>query len=413
MKHLLNLFMILIVALNLVGCAALDSDCKPMKCKPNDNQSWCKQPIKKITYNGQEMGILTYLVSVIQTALKDTSKKIFEKITGDSSYKKVLAGSAILFIAIYGIAIALGLAQPSPYELASRVVKIGAIFYLLGTWDNFNNTVASFFEDLTSELTAAFASAIVNTAGGGGGDSITALDVFNFVDDKVLGVLLGPRFSIMMGGIMTASATGFMVGLLLLSVIMSYLWNVIMMIQIYIMSAIARALLYAIFPVFLVFLFFKQTQSLFEGWLKQLINFTLQPVFLVAFMALFNGIFFNYLDTMFSDDYEICYEKESTNGQVTTLTDFYIHKVGEAKGKPKDPIQLSEAMDMFTFFVIIMLGFIMVKMNTWAVQAASQLSEGAITFSNTMAGNNQFASKVTEGFGNQLRKAAGIGKGKG
>ena len=80
---------------------------------------------------------------------------------------------------------------------------------------------------------------------------------------------------------------------------------------------------------------------------------------------------------------------------------------------PLKPIPISETMDMFTFFVVIMLGTIMTKMNQWAVQAASQLSEGSITFSNTMASKNQMVGDLTKKFGDTLRGNPGGGGGKG
>ena len=280
------------------------------------------------------------------------------------------------------------------------------IFFLLTSWSNFYGIVVDFFESLTSNLTTVFTTAIVNSATSQTG-STTAYDVFNFVDDKVLGTLLSVRFAVIIGGMLTVSGVGLIVGVLLLSVVMSYVWTLIMAVQIYIMSSIARALLYAIAPVFLIFLLFSQTKSLFEGWLKQLINFTLQPILLVGFMAFMNGVFFNYLDTIFKPGYQMCSQREQTEGQAIRLYDFKIQRTIE--GKPANPpIQITEVMDMFTLFVIIMLGTVMVKMNQWAVQAAAQLSEGGITFSNTMSANSQMAGDITKGAGDALRKAGGI-----
>ena len=414
MKQLLILCLLCTISLLMVGCSDKGS-CYDLRCKPSDQG--CKQPLPKIDYTppggaATKLGVVSYIVQVIQDTVIGTasnpgaSQRIFEKIVNDSSFKKVVTACMTLFVAMYGIAIALGIAQPSPMELVVRAAKMALIFFLLTSWSNFYGIVVDFFESLTSNLTTVFTTAIVNSATSQTG-STTAYDVFNFVDDKVLGTLLSVRFAVIIGGMLTVSGVGLIVGVLLLSVVMSYVWTLIMAVQIYIMSSIARALLYAIAPVFLIFLLFSQTKSLFEGWLKQLINFTLQPILLVGFMAFMNGVFFNYLDTMFKPGYQMCSQREQTEGQAIRLYDFKIQRTIE--GKPANPpIQITEVMDMFTLFVIIMLGTVMVKMNQWAVQAAAQLSEGGITFSNTMSANSQMAGDITKGAGDALRKAGGI-----
>ena len=410
MKRLLTLFLVCAFSLGLVGCAGVDEDmCYKLKCDAAD--ATCQQPMPKINYNGKPLGTISYIVTVVQDKIGESSKIIFENITGNADYKKVVRGMMTLFIAMYGIAIALGIAQPSPLELVIRVAKMTIIFYLLGGagggYANFEGMVHDFFEGLTHGLSSVFTTAIVSSAGGGGG-AVTDLDVFNFIDTKILGLLLSVRFTTLMGALLTISGVGMIVGLLLFSVILQYIWTLVMAVQIYIMSAIARALLYALAPVFIIFLLFKQTQSLFEGWLKQLINFSLQPVLLVGFLAFFNGIFFNYLDTMFKPDFKVCAGVRDKSGQVWHLSDFYL--AGPDGKRPEKEIQISETVDMFTLFVVVMLGTIMVKMNQWAVQSAAQLSEGGITFGNTMAANAQMAGNITQGAGKVGREVF-MGKG--
>jgi type IV secretory pathway VirB6-like protein len=408
MKQFLTLFFICFISLFAVGCSDT-STCYNLTCAPNDTA--CKQEMPKTTYRptGEKLGVISYIVTVIQDTVKGSSEKIFTKIIEDSSFKNLVTACMMLFVAIYGISIALGIAQPSPMELVIRILKMAVIYYLLTSWPNFQKLVGDFFDILTTELSTIFTTAVVSSASGETGTTVTPMDVFNFIDDKVLGTLLSVRFAVIVGAMFSISGVGLIVGLLLFSVVLSYLWTVIMAVQIYIMAGIARALLYAISPVFIIFLLFNQTKPLFEGWIKQLINFSLQPVLLVGFMAFFNGVFFNYLDVMFKPGYKVCSERQQTEGQVVRLHSFRLER--ENEGPPKEPIQITEVMDMFTLFVVIMLGTIMVKMNQWAVQAASQLSEGGITFTNTMQSNAQMANNVTKGAGNLMRDAVGLKKG--
>jgi type IV secretion system protein VirB6 len=348
----------------------------------------------------------------ITDVVRTTSKTVFEKIINDSSFKKVVTATMTLFVVFYGITIALGIAQPNALELVTRIVKMAIIFFLLTSWTNFQEIVVSFFESLTNDLTTIMTSAVVATASGTD-TKVTAMDVFNFIDEQVLGLLLSVRFATIIGAIMTSGGIGIIIALMLASTVLSYLWTIIVSVQIFIMAAIARSLLYAISPIFLIFLLFKQTTPLFEGWLKQLINFSLQPVFLIGFMAFFNGVFFNYIDTMFDPDYKICYSSKNadTSGQTFKLSTFIItpkYNVMNETLKGEKSVPLSQVLDIFTLFVVIMLGTIMVKMNQWAVQAAAQLSEGGISFTQTMGSNSKMVQGATKTFGDAGRKSLGI-----
>lgn len=401
------------IALLLSACGG-QSGCLDLRCP--DGDASCRQPLPKHDYQPPKnpdgttpakikLGTIGYLVMSITDVVRETSQKVFEKITGDNSFKTTVTALMTLFVVIYGITIALGIAQPNAMELVIRIVKMAIIFFLLTSWANFQEIVVSFFESLTNELTTIMTSAVTSVASGTN-TKVTAMDVFNFIDEQVLGLLLSVRFATIIGAIMTSGGIGIIIALMLASTVLSYLWTVVISVQIFIMAAIGRALLYAISPIFLIFLLFKQTTPLFDGWLKQLINFSLQPVFLISFMAFFNGVFFNYIDTMFDDNYEVCYDSADgkTSGQTFTLSGFTINdKVKKIKDVP-----LTQALDIFTLFVVIMLGTIMVKMNQWAVQAAQQLSEGGIGFTQTMQSNSKMVQSGTKTFGDEGRKLFNI-----
>ena len=401
---ILRLVVLLCFSLALAACSG--DTCMPLKC-PETNVN-CKQPFPKISYTPpspsgakeEKLGTISYIVRVIQDQVLTSSQKIFEKITEDSNYKNLVTAMMTLFVAFYGITIALGMAQPSPFELVIRVSKMAVIFFMLTSWSNFQEIVVDFFEGLTTDLTTILSSAIINSAteGNSANVDVSANDVFNFVDDKVIGVVLSVRFAVIVGALTTIGTVGVPLALMLFSTILAYLWTIVVAVQIYVMAAIARALLYAVAPIFIVFLLFNQTKSLFDGWIKQLINFSLQPILLVSFLAFFNGLFFNYLDNMFKPGYFVCFSASTTTGQTFKLHTWRIVK------DSKD-VDITEAMDVFDLFIVLMLAMMMTKMNQWAVQAASQLSEGGLNFAQAGAAFGDTQRKITESFSKSARDA--------
>lgn len=404
---------LLLFPLLLAACGD-GTGCYRLQCDANDQS--CRQTLPRLEYrpvgggDTQRLGIISYVVVAVKDVVNNSASIVFNKIVTDRDFQNLVTAVMTLFVAVYGIAIALGLAQPSPLDLVVRAAKLAAVYFLLTSWGNFYEVVVTFFESLTNGLTNIMTSAIISSASGTANARVTGMDVFGFIDERVLGTLLSVRFAVIIGAMFTISPVGLVIGLLLLSVVLSYLGTLISAVQIYIMAFIARSLLYAVSPIFLIFLMFQQTKSLFDGWLKQLINFSLQPVLLVAFMAFFNGIFFNYMENMFRPGYSVCYQEEpATSGQTVRFHGMKIMtNEGAISGHGRPIKQLTEVMDVFTLFVVIMLGFIMIKMNGWAVQAAAQLSEGGISFSNSTQAMAQFAQASTRAMGDALRSATNI-----
>lgn len=423
-RHILRVLVVIFMMQLLAACSSDGSNtCYWLKCPKED----LEDPAKKTTQclNGQELpkydvtmdsvnngapfkvGVVTYLALRIKQNVLDSAQQVFEKIIADDNYKNILNGMSLLFVMFYGAAVALGIAQPSQAELVVRVAKMAFIYAMLASWDDFFNLVASFFEAIANDLTGVMTSAIT-------GSDIAPQDVLGFIDDKVLPFLFSPKFAVTIGAVSMAGTTaGPMLAMLLISVVLAYLWSLVIGVQIFILSAIARALLYAVAPVFIIMLLFQQTKSLFDAWLKQMINFSLQPVLLVSFMAFFNGIFFNFMDGLFKEKYRVCFVPEAASGNVTKLSTWKIQYFNLVTQDNFVDVPVTQAMSVFNLFIVLILAFTMVKMNQWVVQAASQLTEGGLSFGGTMGAWQGTQQKITQGVSTNLRRAAGLAIGPG
>lgn len=416
-KHLVKLILVVFVTLGLQACAADGSGgCFKLHCTKEELADANK---KKQCLNGQTMdkfqlpseigsekvGVVSYLTITIRHEVMKSSKKIFEKIINNDGFKNLVKAAMALFVIMYAIAITLGIANPSPAELVVRGAKMAMIFFLLTSWDNFNDDVVEFFEAFVDSLTNIMTSAVT-------GADIQGNDVMSFIDTKVLGYLFSVKFAVTIGAVATATANGagLIIAPLIMGILLSYLWSLVMGVQIYLLSTIARALLYAVAPIFLIFILFQQTKALFDGWLKQLMNFSLQPVLLISFMAFFNGVFFNYLDNLFKDNYRVCFTQTPTTGQAFELSNFTFQTLED--GKEVSAKQVTQTMNIFNLFVTMILAMTMVKMNQWVVASASQLTEGGLSFQGTMGNFQKAQSAISSAFSDMAKKTFDVPGGK-
>ena len=71
-----------------------------------------------------------------------------------------------------------------------------------------------------------------------------------------------------------------------------------------VLSKLAVAILLSVGPIFILLLIFVNTKSLFEGWLRTLLNYAIVPIFVYALLALILMIFV--LLSLFNASKKIC-----------------------------------------------------------------------------------------------------------
>jgi len=270
-------------------CASLSESFQPMA---NGNG----------TFLGFQITPITTIVGTITNAITTGTGVIYNGIVGPSSgFQTILNITLTLYIVIYGIAIMFGIATPSPHEFIMRAVKFGVIVMFASPtgWSFFNNPnygVTTFFQSLTNSLISIMICAFNPSPGcvaATPGSALLSIDLFlsRFYNPDYWRMPLAFFFS----GWLSLNFGGVLVAILLVVMAVVYAIAVFHAVYLYIVALIAQALLFSVAPIFFIFLLFGHTRQMFEGWLKQLINFSLQPVFVFAFLAFFNGMITNIL----------------------------------------------------------------------------------------------------------------------
>lgn len=242
-------------------------------------------------------------IGTAKTKIHAATKSIFESLI-TPGFQNVIRTVMALSIAFYGLAILLGVAVPNLYDTLMRFLKIGIILMLVSNWDFFYDTVVQFFEVITESLIAIFTDAFLpdSTRNTVGPVAVPKLDPkikvsesFGFaygIVDKIAYSFMTLKFWRIFLAMLFTGGQGAIYALFLLAVVFIYLLAMFRAVYMYIISLIAKALLFSMAPIFLTFLMFNQTKSLFDNWIRQIVNFSLQPILIFAFLAFFSGLIF-------------------------------------------------------------------------------------------------------------------------
>lgn len=185
----------------------------------------------------------------------------------------------IIFIAWFGYKVIIS-GKFSANDLVVNIMKIIIILAVATQWDTFFLIVYNLVTDLPSEI----AGSLIQAASDSLGDSSV-----NSIDNANIGLSLYYDRSLTITEHVLEGASWYDFGIYLYAgaitlvalIFSSYAAMLI------IISKLSVAILLAVGPVFILMLMFKNTQSLFEGWLRTLLNYALLPIFVYAVLAFF------------------------------------------------------------------------------------------------------------------------------
>ncbi|UQD53999.1 type IV secretion system protein [Anaplasma phagocytophilum] len=202
-------------------------------------------------------------------------RNLYRHISQSGPFMRMVNALLVLYVIVSALYFCFGFSKASIFQLFITIAKIITVMYVLrpDSWTFFNDHLLSIFIDGPKFLIDAMTGGI-----GSGGD-------FGFMD----GILY--RFSvtqtwIQLLALIFAGPIGW------LSVILIF-WGIIVLIQflfqavvIYLVSIMTIALLLCIAPYFLICVLFKRTKSIFDMWIKVLLQTAMQPVLIFSCIAL-------------------------------------------------------------------------------------------------------------------------------
>lgn len=224
------------------------------------------------------------IVEPVRTLIMDITKTMFNTIVGGPSKPvvKAIVALLVLYVIFSCIGFMFGIVQTSQAELVVRVVKLSIVASLLSpnSWDFFNTYLFNFFVGGMMYVV----------------DSLFALyDDENFATSKdfsfatpLLDMLFRETTWLKFLGLLFAGPVGWVYLIFIIVGVIFYLMALIRAVILYLMSFIGLGLLFVVAPIFIPMVLFQDTKNLFDGWIKQLVNFTLQPMLVIGALILFN-----------------------------------------------------------------------------------------------------------------------------
>lgn len=246
------------------------------------------------------------------------AQNIFTAITSSPSFTSAITAAFSLSIIFYGLGVITGIIQTQLGDALVRVGKIIIVAVIATNWTIFYQVVGSFFITLTDEVIFYMMQSFGDLyqqgpsfgtenplIGGESGNNLFAdmdlffVQIFSIHTYAIMSALISPFGK-------NAGPYSNIYALFLMFSIYQIMTGVFRVVLVYAFSLFAKALLFALAPIFFTFLLFGQTKYLFDAWLKLQISFTLQPIFIMSFL----GIFVSAISPLFKELYalQVCYE---------------------------------------------------------------------------------------------------------
>ena len=228
-------------------------------------------------------------------------------------YKVVLTLTIVLALSFYGMGYLMGVNELKHSEVVKILLKIGFIYLFTSTefgWSWFNKFFVGFFKNATDYIAFSVAETFDYENSKILREKISDSDyydrgvLFKSVD-SVIGLILAGAVQKKIMALLFSSVFGWLYFLILYYSLFTYVYAVANSMLLYITCQIIISILFVLGPIFFIFLMFKITKDMFDNWLKALIGFSLQQIFLVMTLALFNSFVIGFLKLALG--YRVCW----------------------------------------------------------------------------------------------------------
>ncbi|QUI60791.1 type IV secretion system protein [Wolbachia endosymbiont of Spodoptera picta] len=260
-------------------------------------------------YEDNKYTVNLFLKRKINDFISSTVNKIFDFITDGGEdgikipyegYRKGLLQGIrallILYVTFTVVGYMLGTIQLSKFDFIIRIFKIAFIVFAFSdrSWEFFGTTLSGLFVDGSIYLVDSFSGYI-----GEGGKKFAFLDL-------TAGVLFTGETWLKFLSLMLSGSFGFIAFLAILYATFVFLRCIISATFKYVISTVLVAFLLSLAPLFIVFILFQQTKTLFDNWIKTLAHVSLQPVILFSSLSLLNQLMYSVLYNL--TNFSACYQ---------------------------------------------------------------------------------------------------------
>ncbi|MEK6734041.1 MAG: type IV secretion system protein [Pseudomonadota bacterium] len=235
------------------------------------------------------------VINLVMAKLKSAANSIFQSLVENPIYSSSLKSLLSIYIIIYGMMYIGGVIHMTHREVINMMIKLIIVIQLLTSetsWWVFNNYFFTFFTEGIGEIIS-----IITT-------NITGASGLAFFDD-MWNLLFSYETTAKITALIFSIKAGIVAALLVLIAILIFAFSIAQALMLFLLAYIAIALLISVAPIFITFLLFQRTRSLFDGWISQFSGYFFQPLLVFSALALFGQIIINQLYKILG--FKICY----------------------------------------------------------------------------------------------------------
>ncbi|NEV49365.1 conjugal transfer protein TrbL [Wolbachia pipientis] len=260
-------------------------------------------------YQNNKYSINLFVKKKVNDFISSAINNIFDFVTGgfkdnvEDSYRGYIKGLLqgvrallTLYVIFTVVGYMLGTIQLSKFDFVVRMFKIAFIAFAFSdkSWELFGTTLSKLFVNGSTYLVDSFSGYV-----GEGGKKFAFLDL-------TAGVLFTGETWLKFLSLMLSGPFGFIAFLAILHATFMFLKCIISATLKYVISTVLVAFLLSLTPLFIVFILFQQTKSLFDNWIKTLAHVAVQPVILFSSLSLLNQLMYSVLYNL--TNFSACYQ---------------------------------------------------------------------------------------------------------
>lgn len=360
--------------------------------------------------------VITPVVEVMD-GTKDGKKigqaeRIYKLIIGDPRYQALLSMSLVLMYSFYGLGYLMGVNDAGIKDMVNKIIKISLIYFFVSPqgWEWFDTFAVKLFKNGTDYLAFLMASSFDDSPA-----LQSAINNFDFYDksilfgsvDKVFGIFFSQTVQKKVSALLFASIFGWAYLLIIYYGILLYVYAVANAVLLYLTSQVFISILFVLGPIFFIFTLFNQTKDMFDNWLKQLIGFSLQQIFLLTTLAFFNMMMYEVIKLALG--YKICWDEVWTINiiiRITLMSFWTIASLPPRTSAQTDAGNIGNTdgiPSLFSILFIWVIAGLMLQFITFMTDLASSIA-GGLSASSMGEGVKKAAQALQKGVGDKAGK---------
>lgn len=247
-------------------------------------------------------GTVSQVTCSLNTPTQGLTERIYNNVTQNGNFTQGVRALIALAIVLFAFSYMAGLHTITHKEFLMLMFKIALVIVAIGpdSWNFFYKYLFSLFIDGSDNLiwimSSSINSLISDTVGSDNQlmESVTERTgvaegnaVFGFLN-TTLSIMLSQETWIKFQALATNFPMGIFYMFIIIIGVLYFLFAMLKAILMYLTSIIMIAVLLCMGPIFICFILFGKTASIFKKWLAQIAVYAFQPVLLFVVLAVFN-----------------------------------------------------------------------------------------------------------------------------